>query len=368
MRRAVVAADITLEHVTDQMALAELTTLRLGGPAPSIETAVTADDLAEIVGAADRGDGALILGGGSNVVVADSGVSLPVVRVGILGVDVDAATGVATIGAGVPFDDAVAELVDAGWTGLEALSGIPGSAGATPVQNVGAYGVEISDLLIDIELYDRATRHVSVVAASGLGLGYRHSMLKGADRGVVTQVRWRLGRKPRPVAYPELARRLGVEVGQAAPAAAVRAAVLDLRRGKGMILDPADPDTASAGSFFTNPIVDRRDLAAVRDAVAARLGAGAAMPDYPVHGNPAERKLSAAWLIEHAGFPRGYPLAARPDAGIAVSTKHTLALTNRGHGTTAELLALAREIRGGVAAAFGVTLVPEPVLVGCSLD
>ncbi|MEO7125105.1 MAG: UDP-N-acetylmuramate dehydrogenase [Nakamurella sp.] len=387
---------------TEPSTLAALTTIQLGGPAPSISTAMSAAEVAELVGAADRAGGALVLGGGSNLVVADSGVRIPVIRIAIPGVSVDAESGIATICAGVEWDEAVAELVGDGWAGVEALSGIPGFAGATPVQNVGAYGVEISDLLVDVELYDRATGHVRRVPAADLGLGYRCSVLKGTERGVVTEVRLQLSRTTVPVRYSDLAKLLGVAVGEIAPAAAVREAVLTLRRGKGMVLDCADRDTASAGSFFTNPIVGAPQLVAVRAAAARRLGPGVRMPEYPVRdgfsGNrlpdsvgstptcgdadvsakwqplfgtshaPGSVKLSAAWLIEQAGFPKGYPLAQRPDAGIAVSTKHTLALTNRGRGTTAELIALAREIRAGVLGAFGVELKPEPVLVGCSLD
>ena len=187
----------------------------------------------------------------------------------------------------------------------------------------------------------------------------------GTDRGGVTAVRLRLSRAPRPVRYAELARTLGVQVGDPAPATAVRQAVLDLRRGKGMVLDPNDPDTRSVGSFFTNPIVTDAELAIVRSAVTARLGPDATVPRYPAEGGS---KLSAAWLIERAGFGKGYPGATDPAARITVSGKHTLALTNRGGGSTAELIALARTIRNGVRDAFAVTLTPEPVLVGVGLD
>jgi UDP-N-acetylmuramate dehydrogenase len=388
--------------------LAALTTVGLGGPAPRLITVASEDELAEALGAADREDGALVVGGGSNLVVADRGIDVPVVRIAIGGLDLGVVAGdvipggadagtVATIGAGVSWDDAVAELVDAGYAGLAPLSGIPGSAGATPVQNVGAYGVEIADALIDVDLYRRDTGRRLRVPAAALGLAYRRSVLKGTDRAVITRIRLRLAAGPGPVRYPDLAALLGVPVGGVAPARDIRAAVLELRRRKGMVLDPADPDTRSAGSFFTNPIVDGALLARVRTAVAARLGDDARMPEYPAAVVPVENstpdtaalgatwpnstapgvpsrhidragvKLSAAWLIERAGFAKGYPLADRPDAGIALSSKHTLALTNRGHGSTAELMALAREIRDGVRDAFGVVLRPEPVLVGCSL-
>lgn len=411
--------DITLNPVThspgqDAPTLAALTSIGLGGPALSVASAASATEVAELVGGADRNGGALVLGGGSNLVVADAGIDVPVVRITVPGVEVDDATGVATIGAGETWDMVVAELVARGWTGIEALSGIPGAAGATPVQNVGAYGIEIRNLLVDVGVYRRDTGELARLPAAELRLGYRSSALKGTDRAVVTDVRLRLSRTAGPVRYPELARLLGVTVGGTAPAAAVRQAVLELRRSKGMVLDPADRDTASAGSFFTNPIVPAASLTQLREAVAVRLGPDVTMPEYPARAGDSENllldsagpattcddalecanqqevfrippapspasgapssaaaghvKLSAAWLIERAGFPKGYPLAKHPDAGIALSTKHTLALTNRGHGTTAELLALAREIRDGVREAFGVTLQPEPVLVGCSLD
>lgn len=370
------ARDSTLRAVqTSPIALAELTTIGLGGPAATVVTATSAGDVAEAVRAADDDGGALVLGGGSNLIVADRGVDVPVVRVGIEGLRLEspwddapladyAPEAVAVLGAGVDWDDAVAELVADGWAGLEALSGIPGSVGAAPVQNIGAYGVEIADRLIDVQLYRRDIDVLEYAAPVDLRMAYRHTVLKNADLGVVTEVRLGLTRTPQPVRYPEVARLLGVRVGDAVPPAAVRAAVLDLRRGKGMVLDPADADTRSVGSFFTNPVVPPEQAAEVRAVAASRLGADVRMPEYPADGGT---KLSAAWLVERAGFPKGYPLGIRPDARIALSTKHTLALTNRGGGTTAELLALAREVRDGVRAAFGVTLVPEAVLVGCSL-
>ncbi|MBN9608755.1 MAG: UDP-N-acetylenolpyruvoylglucosamine reductase [Actinobacteria bacterium 69-20] len=386
---------------TGPIRLADLTTIGLGGPAPSVSTVRSAAEAAEVIGAADRDRGALVLGGGSNLVVADAGIDLPVVRIGIPGLHVDisgtekigydaalADSGVdalARVGAGENWDDVVEALVADGWAGVETLSGIPGSAGATPVQNVGAYGTEIADLLVDVEMYDRVTGALRTVPAAELGLGYRASVLRGTDLGVVTSIRLRLARTGAPVRYPELARVLGIAVGGVAPATAVRAAVLELRRSKGMVLDPADADARSVGSFFTNPIVDGVALAEVRAAVRRRLGPDARMPEYPAGHGDARTKLSAAWLIERAGFPKGYPLVpgaepgtgpgadpglrpARPEARIAVSTKHTLALTNRGGGSTAELIALAREIRDGVRAAFGVSLQAEPVLLGVGLD
>lgn len=345
--------------------LAELTTIGLGGPAPALDTAGTAAEVAEVVGAHDRETGALILGGGSNLVIADEGVAVPVVRIVIPGIDIyddtrgDAA--IATLGAGVNWDEAAAQLVAEGFGAVAPLSGIPGSVGATPVQNVGAYGAEIGDMLVDVEVYDRAARALRRMTAADLQLGYRSSILRGTDRAVVTEVRLRLERGPALIRYAELARTLGVAASETAPAQTVREAVLDLRRAKGMVLDPADRNTRSVGSFFTNPIVGEDLLARVREAVRTRLGADVVMPQYPATGGT---KLSAAWLIERAGFSKGYP--HRAGAPAALSSKHTLALTNRG-GTTADLIALAREIRSGVEGAFGVTLHPEPILVGVSL-
>jgi len=349
--------------------LADLTTLRLGGPAPGLTEANTSDDVRRIVGTADRnGTGVLVLGGGSNLVVADAGIDLPVVRVAIRGIRV-IPTGEGarvTIGAGENWDDVVAELTAEGFAELAPLSGIPGSAGATPVQNVGAYGTEISEVLRSVTLYDRPSGSTRHAPASDLRLRYRSSTLRGADTAVVTDITLRLIRGPVVVRYAELARTLGVAPGGTAPPAAVREAVLALRRAKGMVLDPDDPDTRSVGSFFTNPILSAERLDAVDRAVRERLGPDVTYPRYPVPDEPESTgrvKLSAAWLIERAGFRKGHP---GPGGRVAISNKHTLALVNRG-GSTSDLLALAAEIRTGVRAAFGVTLEPEPMLIGVRL-
>lgn len=346
------------------MRLSQLTTLKLGGPAPELVRAGTSQEVAETVGG--RGD-VLVLGGGSNLVVADAGIGMPVVRIEIGGISgsADPAGGAATLvtlGAGLDWDQVVAELTADGFAELAPLSGIPGSVGATPVQNVGAYGAEIADFLTGVTVFDRRAARIVTLSAADLRLGYRTSMLRGTDRAVVLDVTFRLHRRPTEVRYAELARALDVLPGAMAPGAQVRDAVLSLRRRKGMVLDPADPDTASAGSFFTNPILDAAAFDDAVRAVAARLGPGAVPPAYPADGGT---KLSAAWLIDKAGFGKGY---LGPGGRVAISTKHTLALTNRGTGSTADLLALAREIRDGVHAAFGVRLEPEPVLVGVSLD
>ncbi|MBV9140625.1 MAG: UDP-N-acetylmuramate dehydrogenase [Pseudonocardiales bacterium] len=354
--------------------LALFTTLRLGGPARRLVVVTTARSCVETIRAADAaGEPLLLLAGGSNVVVSDRGFDGTVVRMAATGSHIDDA-GVLHAAAGHDWDALVADTVAAGYGGLECLSGIPGSVGATPVQNVGAYGVELSDVLIEVDLYDRRCGVVRTVPVSELGLGYRTSVLKGADTAVVLGVRLALRRDGRsaPIRYPELARALGVELGARVPAALARAAVLTLRRGKGMVLDPADHDTWSAGSFFTNPVLDAAQAAVVLERIRSRVGPQVSVPQVsvpqvsvPQYPDGSGRiKLSAAWLVERAGFTRGY---RGPGGRVALSGKHTLALTNRGGAGTEDLLALAREIRDGVAGCFGVTLVPEPVLVNCAL-
>jgi UDP-N-acetylmuramate dehydrogenase len=339
-------------------ALAPHTTLRVGGPADRLVEARSAAEIVEAVRAADAaGEPLLLLGGGSNVVIADEGVPGVALLVRSSGHTVEPlpdSGALVTVEAGEDWDALVAATVGAGLGGLECLSGIPGSTGATPVQNVGAYGVEIADLLVDVDLYDRRTGEVRPhVPAAELGLGYRASVLKHRDDAVVLRVRFRL--RPdgtsAPIRYPELARVLGVTPGATVPAVAARAAVLGLRRGKGMVLDAADHDTWSVGSFFTNPIVPTADVPDVPG-----------LPRWPADHDRV--KLPAAWLIENAGFGRGYPA---PGGRVALSGKHVLALSNRGDGTAADVLRLAGEVRDGVRSRFGVSLAPEPVLVGCAL-
>jgi len=334
--------------------LASKTTLRLGGPAEKLVTATVTDEIPQMV----RGAGRLvILAGGSNVVVSDAGYPGTVLLLRNRGVHVrrdgDAVT--VTVAAGEPWDEVVARTVAEGWSGIECLSGIPGSAGATPIQNVGAYGQEVAETIVAVRVYDRTRDVVSSVPPAGCGFGYRTSVFKHSDRWIVLDLTLRLTQSPRstPVRYPELARVLGIGVGEQAGLDEVRAAVLKLRAGKGMVLDTDDPDTYSVGSFFTNPVLPAAEFA----------GLAARAPDAPAWpGEDGAVKTSAAWLIEHAGFTKGYGRD-----GVSISTKHTLALTNRGGGTTAALLDLAREIRAGVRQRFGVTLVPEPVLVNCVL-
>jgi UDP-N-acetylmuramate dehydrogenase len=334
------------------------TSLRLGGAATRWVEATSEEELIAAVGAADeKGEPVLVLAGGTNVVVADEGFPGTVVKVATRGFRSDVEdTGnptcsgaTVTVAAGERWDDVVEAAAERGWIGIEALSGIPGSVGATPIQNVGAYGQEVAQTLARARVWDRRLRGVRTFAAADCGFGYRTSRFK-ADPGrhVVLDVtfQFRQGKLGAPVRYAELARTLGVSEGERAPLADVREAVLGLRRSKGMVLDLDDHDTWSAGSFFTNPVV-----------AAVDVPQGA--PAWPQADGV---KTSAAWLIEQAGFHKGYG-AGR----VHLSTKHTLALTNRGDGTTSELLALAREIRDGVEARFGIRLVNEPVLVNCEL-
>lgn len=333
-------------QVRRDVRLADLTTLAVGGP---IERLVEVHDAGELVAAVRDADEAgrplLVLGGGSNVVAPDDGWPGDVVAVRSRGIE---RTGNRlVVQAGHDWDELVAFTVADELAGMEALSGIPGSTGATPVQNVGAYGQEVAQTLTSVAVYDRAEKAQYSLTAAECGFTYRDSRLKREPgRFVVLDVTFALhpGSESRPVGYGELARRLDVRIGDTAPLADVRAAVLELRRGKGMVLDPDDPDSRSAGSFFTNPIVD---LESVPEGA----------PHWP---EPDGRvKVSAAWLIEQAGFHKGLTRGR-----VGISTKHTLALVNRGGAATAELVALAREIAAGVDDRFGVELTPEPVFVG----
>jgi UDP-N-acetylmuramate dehydrogenase len=338
-----------------QAVLADLTTLRVGGPARQVIEVDTRSDLVAAVSGEGR-DGCLVVAGGSNLVVADEGVEIPVILVRSTGVDV--VTGVGDVSleveAGQSWDELVDRCVSEGWSGVECLSGIPGSVGATPVQNVGAYGQEVAEVIERVEVYDRLTSRVHAMSAGDCAFGYRTSVFRSEpSRFVVLAVTLRLRRSvlSGPLRYGELAARLGASVGDQLPLAEVRAAVLDLRRGKGMVLDPADHDTWSAGSFFTNPVMEGERLP--DDA-----------PRWPQPDGLV--KTSAAWLIEHAGFVKGF--GGEIGSGRAtLSSKHTLAVTNRGGATTADVLLLARTVRDGVRQKFGVTLHPEPTLVGVTL-
>ena len=407
-----------MANVREQVSLSRFTTLGLGGPALRFVVAGTDEEIIAAVRDADqRGEPLLVLGGGSNLVISDNGFPGTVIQVATKGIhrmtgpdeaELDrespdeagprqAEPGAAvtlTVAAGEEWDTVVASCVAADLAGLECLSGIPGLAGATPIQNVGAYGQEVADTITRVRAYDRASDTVVDLAAADCGFGYRTSFFKRGiaapavtGRFVVLGVTFQLTSDPlsRPVRYAELAGALGLEAsrqnedgqqqrgqyqGGRAPLGDVRSAVLRLRRGKGMVLDPGDPDSRSAGSFFTNPVLDAAQFANLRRVVDGRTGPGAPIPQFPA--GPGQVKVPAAWLIGQAGFGKGYqgagPAAGnRPGPPAHISTKHTLALVNPGGARTADLVGLAREIRDRVRDIFGVELATEPVLVGVSL-
>ncbi|MFI2778127.1 UDP-N-acetylmuramate dehydrogenase [Streptomyces sp. ALB3] len=343
--------------------LAPLTTFRLGGPANRLLTATTdAEVIAAVREADDSGTPLLVVGGGSNLVIGDKGFDGTALRVATTGFELSGTA--LELAAGEVWTDAVARTVEAGLAGIECLAGIPGSAGATPIQNVGAYGQEVSSVITEVVAYDRHTRETVTLPNEACAFSYRHSRFKaGPDRFVVLRVRFGLedaGGLSAPLRYPETARAMGVGQGDRVPLASARETVLRLRAGKGMVLDAEDHDTWSAGSFFTNPVLDEAQHALLLARAEERLGADVTPPAFPAGDGLV--KTSAAWLIDKAGFTKGYGTGP-----ARISTKHTLALTNRGGATTEDLLALAREVVAGVHEAFGVTLVNEPVTVGVSL-
>ena len=401
-----------MANVREPVRLSRFTTLGLGGPARRFVVAGTDEEIIAAVRAADqRGEPLLVLGGGSNLVISDDGFPGTVIQVATKGIhrttDPGAGPDAAgpgqaepgapvtlTVAAGEDWDTVVASCVAADLAGLECLSGIPGLAGATPIQNVGAYGQEVADTITRVRAYDRATAEVVDLAAADCGFGYRTSAFKRSitppavtGRFVVLGVTFQLtsDRLSRPLRYAELAGALGLDAvrqdegrqdegaqgeGARAPLGDVRSAVLRLRRGKGMVLDPGDPDSRSAGSFFTNPVLDAAQFAALRRVVDQRCGPGVPIPQFPAE--PGQVKVPAAWLIGQAGFGKGYQGARRADGGrpgpaAHISTKHTLALVNPGDARTADVVGLAREIRDRVRDLFGIELASEPVLVGVSL-
>jgi UDP-N-acetylmuramate dehydrogenase len=346
--------------------VAPMTTLRLGPVASRVITCDTTEKVVDVLRelpANDPRERTLILAGGSNVVIADDLTDLTVVR--LANTEITVYDDVVRAEAGASWDDVVVTSLAHGLGGLECLSGIPGSAGATPVQNVGAYGVEVADVISRVRLLDRRSGDVRWVEPEALRFGYRTSVLKNSSDAVVLEVEFALDALDRsaPLRYGELARELGVESGARAVPTSVREAVLALRIGKGMVLGHEDPDSSetpdhdtwSVGSFFTNPVVSPADFARLSAQVDGQV------PNYPA---PDGVKLAAGWLVERAGFTRGYP---GDGASARLSTKHALAVTNRGAATTSELLTLARTVRDGVLGAFGIELTPEPILVGCEL-
>lgn len=354
--------------VRENVPLASLTTLRLGGPARRLVAPDREEALVDAVREIDsKGGRLLLLGGGSNLVVADEGFDGTVIHIETRGIDLAQATGGddrvhVTAAAGESWDLFVARCVAEGLSGVECLAGIPGRVGAVPMQNVGAYGQDVSDTIVRVRTWDRAARRVTDFDREACRFSYRNSTFRGREGHVILAVTFALAKSAssKPIRYAELARALGVREGEPAPLAKVSDTVIALRRGKGMVLDASDPDTTSAGSFFTNPVVDAPGLARVQERATKVLGAGESMPIFPERDG--QSKLSAGWLIERSGFAKGY--AAGP---VAISSKHALALTNRGNATTRDLLALARSIRQGVDAKFGVLLENEPVFVGISL-
>ncbi len=350
------------------MRLAELTTMRVGGPIGHLVVAETTQELIRAVQEVDRaGEPLLVLSGGSNLLVSDEGFPGTVVRVATSGVTVeseDACSGATVrVAAGENWDQLVIRAVESGWSGIEALSGIPGLVGSTPIQNVGAYGQEVAQTIAQVRVWDRHQNQVRTLANSECQFTYRHSLFKANPRYLVLEVvfQFPLADRSQPIGYADLAAGLGVELGARVPLAQAREAVLAQRRRRGMVLDSSDHDTWSCGSFFTNPVLSQEQWVQLERQVADRLGPEVRPPVYPAADGTV--KTSAAWLIERAGFGKGFGLPGP----VALSTKHTLAVTNRGTATAADVLALARVVRDGVRAAFEVSLVNEPVLVGLEL-
>ncbi|MCT7658556.1 UDP-N-acetylmuramate dehydrogenase [Mycobacterium deserti] len=343
--------------VAKAVALAPLTTLRVGPVAERVITCDTTQKVVDVFAALGTAD-VLVLAGGSNVVLADDLAGLTVVL--LANTEITVTDNVVRAEAGAAWDDVVVTSLAHQLGGLECLSGIPGSAGATPVQNVGAYGAEVAETIRRVRLLDRRTGEDRWVGPEEMEFGYRTSVLKHSRHAIVLEVEFALepDGQSAPLRYGELAATLGAEPGSRVDPLRVRDAVLALRGRKGMVLDSGDYDTWSVGSFFTNPVVSPEEF----DMVRRRAGEGAG--PVPNFAAPDGVKLAAGWLVEHAGFAKGYP---GDGAAARLSTKHALAVTNRGGATTADVLALAREVRDGVRTKFGIELTPEPSLVGCSL-
>jgi UDP-N-acetylmuramate dehydrogenase len=348
----VTGLDLGGAAVADDVPLAPLTTLRIG---PVARRLITCTSTEQILAALRALDDVLVLAGGSNVVLADDLEDLTAVLLANTEITVEG--NIVRAEAGAVWDDVVVTSLAHGLGGLECLSGIPGSVGATPVQNVGAYGAEVADTIRRVRLLDRRTGEDRWVSPDALQFGYRTSILRHSAAAIVLEVEFALDADGRsaPLRYGELAAALDAEPGSRADPARVREAVLSLRTRKGMVLDDADHDTWSVGSFFTNPVVSTDEF----DRVARRTDGP--VPNYPA---PNGVKLAAGWLVERAGFGKGYP---GDGARARLSTKHALALTNRGGATTEDVIALARTVRDGVRTAFGIDLTPEPILIGAAL-
>lgn len=354
--------------LAERVPLSELSTLGVGGPARYYVRAESAERVVQAVAwASEQELPLLILGGGSNLVVADEGFPGLVLHLLVRGVDSVEANGAVelTAGAGEPWDPLVERAVAAGWAGLECLSGIPGFVGATPMQNVGAYGQDVSETITRVRALDLRTGRLEEIGREDCAFGYRDSRFKREDRGrfVILGVTYRLRPGGAPaIRYADLERHLAAQGLRAARLADTRRAVIEVRRRKSMVIDPDDPNRRSVGSFFMNPVVPDEQARRIEEGLraAGTLAADEKMPAFPAANG--RTKLSAAWLIERAGLRRGH---RRGHAGI--STNHTLAIVNCGGATAREIVGLAREIRDRVRDRFGVTLVPEPVLVGVEL-
>ena len=338
-------------QLEENVPLAPFTTIGIGGPARFFFRAKTVDDIrAGLDWARANGQRAFILGGGSNLLISDDGFDGLVLHADLRGVTVESEDEYAMVkvAAGEPWDAFVAKAVDNGWAGIECLSGIPGSTGATPIQNVGAYGQEVSETIARVEVLDRTSGLTTWFTNWDCRFGYRSSLFKNIerDRYIVLSVTFRLRRGGEAtVKYPELQRYIDEQGIALSDLRGVRAAVIAIRKRKGMVLDPADPDTRSDGSFFMNPIVP--DFAPF---------AGLDVPHFPAGDGV---KLSAAWLIEHAGFHKGYV-----HGNVGLSTKHTLAIINRGGGSAKEVVELMTMIQESVKTKFGVEIHPEPNFIG----
>jgi UDP-N-acetylmuramate dehydrogenase len=350
--------------IQEDVSLAPLTTLGIGGPARFFVEARSSEAmLAGIRWASKRGIPLFVLGGGSNIVVSDHGFPGLVIRNAISGIEIEpggSGSKLITAGGGDQWDDVVKLAVAGNLAGIECLSGIPGSVGATPIQNVGAYGQEISETMVRLAALEIQTGAMLTIDSAECGFSYRSSRFKTSDSGrfVITSVTYRLhsDREPR-VEYAELRHYLDMRGSERPTLAQVRDAVLAIRKSKSMVIDPADPDSRSVGSFFVNPVVTPDALGEIRRRVAERGGDSAMIPSFTAPGGMI--KLSAAWLIEQSGFLKGYKYSR-----VGLSSRHSLAIVAREGGTAREVIELAGKIQAEVAKKFGIKLVREPICVG----